>query len=73
MEFIGTGNLNSEKIIITSHNGIDWEIKEQYDPTHFVLTNLKLEKVYEPWPSINRPNKRYDGVFLNIGGIRHGN
>jgi hypothetical protein len=48
-------------------------VKEQYDPTHFVLTNLKLEKVYEPWPSITRPHQRYDGIFLNIGRARYGN
>jgi hypothetical protein len=39
-------------------------VKEQYDPSHFVLDGIDQRLLYNPWPDLIRPHNRYDGVFL---------
>jgi hypothetical protein len=41
-------------------------IKEQYNPSHFVLIGTTHQLVYNPWPGLTRPHERYDGIFLQI-------
>ncbi|MDR0402461.1 MAG: hypothetical protein LBH35_02600 [Treponema sp.] len=39
-------------------------VKEQYDPSHFVLAGINRKTVYNPWPGLVNPHQRYDGVYL---------
>jgi hypothetical protein len=65
---IGEKNMRLEfsrdSISSPSANSMFIAIREQYDPSHFVLGGINQSMVYNPWPGLIRPHNRYDGVFL---------
>jgi hypothetical protein len=65
---IGVNNITvtttKDSLAKPSANSMRIAIKEQYDPSHFVLDDLDRRLVYNPWPGLIRTHERYDGIFL---------